>query len=55
MLRSLPGLLDEAVKQNHALQLDAEDYPSNSAMRQTAPDFPQFAPQRANQRHADRP
>jgi hypothetical protein len=55
MLRRLPGLLDEAVKQNHALPLLAENNPSNSAMQQTAPDLPQFASERANQRHANRP
>jgi hypothetical protein len=40
MLRRLPGLLDKAVKQNHALPLDAENNPRNSAIGQTAPDFP---------------
>jgi hypothetical protein len=55
MLRRLPGFLDKAVKQNHALLLYAENNPRGSAIEQAAPDFPQFAPERANQRHANRP
>jgi hypothetical protein len=45
MLRRLPGLLDKAVKQNHALPLDAEDDTGDSAIKQAAPDLPQFAPE----------
>jgi hypothetical protein len=55
MLRRFLGLLDKAVKQNHVLLLYAENNPGNSAMQQTTPDFSQFAPERANQRHANRP
>lgn len=53
--RCLLSLLDEAVKQNHASICNTENDPSNPAVWQTTPDFPEFAPERANQRHSKRP
>src|ERR1022692_1484085 len=43
MLRRLLGLLNKAVKQHHVLLFYAENNPCNSAIEQTAPDFPQLA------------
>jgi hypothetical protein len=55
MLRRLSSFLDKAVKQNHALLLYAENNSSNSTMQLAAPYFPQLAPERTDQRHANRP
>jgi hypothetical protein len=54
-LRSLLSFLYEAVQQHHASLFYTEENPGNPAPRQTTPHFPQFAAQRTNERHADRP
>src|SRR3972149_10424592 len=55
MSRCFLGFLDETVEQHHPFPLYTEQNPGDPPSCPAAPDFPQFAAKRSDERHADRP
>jgi hypothetical protein len=43
------------MQEHHTIFLNAENHAGDATVRQPASDFPQFAPERAYQRHTNRP